>query len=229
MKDWILPPTRFLSKDDLGKLLKRAEELRMLGVSRKRKQPVKDWMIVRLAIFSGLRASEISDLKIVDAHIGHGNSAIVVQRGKNGKSRLVHIGADLKRDLRWYLRWRAEQNDLRPDSHLIPGQRRDRMSRVAIWKRWKKLCPNHRLHDARHTHGTLLYEATTDLRLVQKNLGHAHPSTTSVYADVCDSKAKEGMAAMDKLAREALRQDNDLKLDDNLPGTPGRVRVPMAS
>ena len=32
MKEWVLTPDRFLSKEELGKLLKRAEELRSLGV-----------------------------------------------------------------------------------------------------------------------------------------------------------------------------------------------------
>jgi hypothetical protein len=34
MNEWTLEPSRYLSKDELGKLLRRAEELRQLGVSK---------------------------------------------------------------------------------------------------------------------------------------------------------------------------------------------------
>ena len=62
MKEWILTPDRFLSKEELGKLLKRADELRSLGVAKSRKQPVRDWLVIRLALLSGLRASELCGL-----------------------------------------------------------------------------------------------------------------------------------------------------------------------
>ena len=155
-------------------------------------QPVKDWILVRLALLSGLRASELADLKVVDCFIGYGHSEIVVRRSKNGKSRVVKISPDLKRDIRWFLKWKSDQGELHPEAHLIKGHRKERVSRVTLRKRWKKLCPQHRLHDARHSHATTLYAATKDLRLVQKQLGHSRPSITAIYADVADARAREG-------------------------------------
>lgn len=52
---------------------------------------------------------------------------------------------------------------------------------------------------------TLLYEASQDLRLMQKQLGHSRPSITAVYADVCDEKSREGVAAMEQLAKKAMK------------------------
>ena len=69
MKEWVLTPDRFLSKEEIGKLLKRAEELRSLGVAKSRKQPVRDWLIIRLALLSGLRASEVAALRVTDCFI----------------------------------------------------------------------------------------------------------------------------------------------------------------
>lgn len=40
------------------------------------------------------------------------------------------------------------------------------------------------IHACRHSYGTHLYQRTKDLRLVQKQLGHASITTTTVYADV---------------------------------------------
>lgn len=203
MKEWVLTPDRFLSKDEIGRLLKRAEELRSLGVAKNRKQPVRDWLIIRLALLSGLRASEISALKVTDCYIGYSRSEILVRRGKGGKTRLVKIGPELKRDLRWHMRWKASQGELEPDSFLLRSNKSPQLSPNGLWRRWKKYSPLHRLHDARHTNATLLYEATKDLRLVQKQLGHSRPSVTAVYADVCDEQAREGLKAMEKLAKNA--------------------------
>jgi integrase len=59
------------------------------------------------------------------------------------------------------MRWKAEQAELQPGAHLLRSNKSERLSSSAIWRRWKKYCPLHRLHDARHTNATLLYEATT--------------------------------------------------------------------
>jgi integrase len=205
MKDWVLTPDRYLSKEEIGKLLRKAEELRSLGIAKNRRQQIQDWLFLRLALFSGLRASEICDLRITDCHIGYAHSELVVRCGKGRKQRVVRIGPDLKRDLRWYLRWRAQSGELHADAHLLRSKRSERMNRSALWRRWNRYCPVHRLHDARHTNATLLYEATQDLRLVQKQLGHSRPSITAVYADVCDLKAREGVGAMEQLAQRTMK------------------------
>jgi len=223
MNEWILTPDKFLTKDELVTLLKNAESHRARGVERDQRQPVKDWLLVRLALLSGLRASELADLKVVDCFIGYGRSEIVVRCGKNGKARVVKISPDLKRDIRWYLKWKSDQGELHPEAHLIRGHRKERVSRVALWKRWKKLCPQHRLHDARHTNATMLYEATTDLRFVQRQLGHSSPSITAIYADITDNKARDGLVAMDRLMRHSVTESERPLVDGNLPSSPGRV------
>jgi integrase len=205
MKEWTITPDRFLSKEELGKLLRRAEELRSLGVTKNQRQPVRDWMIIRLTVFSGLRASEVCALTITDCHIGYSRSELHVRCGKGAKARVVKIGPELKKDLRWYLRWKSQVGELHPDAHLLRTKRSERLNRSALWRRWNRYCPQHRLHDARHTAATLLYEASQDLRLVQKQLGHSRPSITAVYADVCDEKAREGVAAMEQLAKRAMK------------------------
>jgi integrase len=208
MNDWILTPDRFLSKEELGSLLKRAEELRSLGVAKRRKQPVRDWLVIRLALLSGLRASEVAGLKVTDLFIGYSRSELVVRRGKGGRQRVVRIGKDLKRDLRWYLRWKSEHGELHPDACLLRSQRSEQVTRGAIWRRWKRHCPLHRLHDARHSHATLLLEASRDLRLVQKQLGHSRPTTTAVYAGVADERMAEAVDCMERLARRSMKTKN---------------------
>jgi integrase len=50
------------------------------------------------------------------------------------------------------------------------------------------------IHSLRHTYATFLYRASGgNLRLVQKQLGHARITTTQVYADVLDEDAQEAL------------------------------------
>lgn len=220
MNELVLAPDRYLSKDELGTLLRRAEELRGLGVAKNRKQPIRDWMIIQLAIYSGLRVSELAALKVTDCYIGYGRAELLVRRGKGGRQRSVKIGDHLKTCLRWYIRWKAQQGELHPEAHLLRSQRTEKMSRGAVWYRWKAHCPGHRVHDARHSFGTLLLEASGgNLRVVQKALGHSRITTTSVYAAVVDEKMRQSMKAMDRLTRQAMKprrnpQPGRLVLDD---------------
>lgn len=52
------------------------------------------------------------------------------------------------------------------------------------------------LHQLRHRFGTLTYQATRDLRLVQELMGHADPASTAGYAAHCPSA---GVAAVEAL------------------------------
>ena len=141
-----------------------------------------------------------------------------MRNGKGGKQRVVKIGDHLKKCLRWYIRWKAQQGELSPDAYLLRSQRSEKMSRGAIWYRWKAYCPEHRVHDARHSFGTLLLEASgRNLRVVQKALGHARITTTTVYADVVDEKTRESMKAMDQLARQTMKPSRNPQ--------PGRMAV----
>jgi integrase len=48
-----------------------------------------------------------------------------------------------------------------------------------------------RLHDARHTAGTLLGELHVDIHVIQRILGHAQVTTTRIYTDSTDPLTRE--------------------------------------
>jgi integrase len=50
-----------------------------------------------------------------------------------------------------------------------------------------------RLHDARHTSGTLFGEQHVDLHVIQRILGHAQVSTTRIYTDPTDPLTREAV------------------------------------
>jgi integrase/recombinase XerD len=205
--NWEITPEKFLNREELTALLIRAQELKELGIARKRAQPVRDWMMINTFIFTGLRRREVCDLRCGDFRIFGGNCHVVVRNGKGGKSRHVHLPKGYAKDVRWYLKWKVERRELEdPEDHYLRSERSPKYAPSGIYKRWKKHCPNHRLHDARHTNATALYEATNSLRLVQKQLGHASVTTTQVYADISPEQSISGMCEMEKLVKGSVRK-----------------------
>ena len=125
---------------------------------------------------------------------------MVVRRGKGNKVRHVHLPKGYASDVRWYLKWKVEKGELQsPDDFFLRSERSPKYAPSGLYKRWKKYVPNHRLHDARHTAATVLYEATNSLRLVQKQLGHSSLTVTQVYADISPEQSVSGMNAMERL------------------------------
>jgi integrase/recombinase XerD len=206
-QNWEITPEKFLNKDELTALLARAAELKTLGEAKNRSQLIRDWMIISTFIFTGLRRFEVCDLRCVDFRIFGGNSHLTVRSGKGGKTRHVHLPKGYARDVRWYLKWKADRGEFcDPDAYFLRTERSPKYYPSGIYKRWKKYCPNHRLHDARHTNATVLYEATKSLRLVQKQLGHASLTTTQVYADISPEQSISGMNSMEKLLHSLSRK-----------------------
>jgi integrase len=198
--NWEITPEKFLNREELTRLLLRAEEIKTIGVARKRPQLIRDWMILRIFIFSGLRRTEVAELHCGDFKIFGGNSHLVVRKGKGGKTRHVHLAKGFASDVRWYLKWKVERGEIQsPEDYFLRSERSPKYAPSGLYKRWKKYVPNHRLHDARHTAATVLYEATNNLRLVQKTLGHSSLTVTQVYADISPEHSIAGMNAMERL------------------------------
>lgn len=223
--DWTITPEKYLNREELSALLIRADELKTIGEARHRAQLIRDWMIINTFVFTGLRRREACDLRCIDFRIFGGNSHLVVRCGKGGKIRHVHLPKEYKRNVAWYLRWKADRGEIADeDAHFFRTERSPKYFPSGIYKRWKKYCPNHRLHDARHTNATLIYEATNSLRLVQKQLGHASITTTQVYADISPEQSIAGVTAMERLA-SALKR-NPRAMSASLPaGDPAGAAV----
>jgi len=74
-------------------------------------------------------------------------------------------------------------------------------NRTEDWKAWKALLKeagvrDGRLHDARHTAGSLLVEQGVHIRVVQEILGHARVTTTERYTHVASPQAEDASKRM---------------------------------
>lgn len=205
-QQWELTPDKFLNEHELARMLSKAEELYVLGESKKSKAMIRDAFLIQTAILTGLRNSEICNLKVADLRIGSGQSHLVVQNGKGGKQRTVHIGKEYKRILKRYIQWKMDHEELHPEAYLLRTERSEKYSPSALWRRWKKYCLK-TLHSARHSNATLIFQASgSNLRMVQKQLGHSRITTTQIYADVMPQVMEENMSAMEKLTHSIRKR-----------------------
>ncbi|MFO8034585.1 MAG: site-specific integrase [Candidatus Bipolaricaulota bacterium] len=166
--------------------------------------PVRDWMIMHIALDAGLRVSEITALRTGDLLLEPGHGAIIVRNGKGGRERGVDIGRALQDHLQEYMKWKVtigERTD--PDAYLFPSPQGGQLTRQAVYLMFKRLAcqaglpERFSIHSCRHTYASMLYRSSRfNLRLVQKQLGHASIRTTQVYADVLSQDAWEAVNSL---------------------------------
>ncbi len=176
---------------------KEALEARKAG----RVGPVREWAILHIALDAGLRVSEITALKVRDVLLDPGHAALIVRQGKGGKERGVDVGAALREHLTDYLAWKDSLGESTgPDALLFPSPRGGPLSRQAVYLMFKRMAraaeipERFSIHSCRHTYASMLYRASRfNLRLVQRQLGHASIRTTQVYADVLSQDALDAV------------------------------------
>ena len=157
-------------------------------------QAKRDIAMLELLYASGLRVSEIVDLKIlsVDPDVG-----FVRAIGKGSKERIIPVGKKAIVSLRVYLeKARPKLLKGKDSDALFVSRLGKKMSRVSVWNmikmyaRLSGIKKNIKPHTMRHTFATHLLEHGADLRSVQEMLGHADISTTQIYTHVDKERLK---------------------------------------
>ena len=95
---------KFMDGKERDKLLKFCREKAELDIAKGRiTWPIR-YMLVNLALYSGLRVSEIAELKIKDLYLDDVDDPYLnVRCGKGGKSRDVYLDKELARELKKYI------------------------------------------------------------------------------------------------------------------------------
>jgi integrase/recombinase XerD len=145
----------------------------------------RDRAILELLYSSGLRVSELCQLKISDID----DNYIRVRKGKGGKERIVPVGSHALLAIDRYMTFREDS----PNENLFISLRGKILSRDVVWKLVKRYAKKANIekeispHTFRHTCATDLLRNGADLRIIQDILGHADISSTQRYAHVhCD-------------------------------------------
>ena len=170
---------------DLPEILSIDEVDRLLESFRQDKAgDIRNRAMVELLYASGLRVSELLNLKLDDSHL---SMQFIKCQGKGSKERLVPIGEVATEVLELYLSTSRPELLKTPTNLLFLNRFGERMTRQGFWKILKKqaqvagitkvLSP----HKLRHSFATHLIENGVDLRLVQEMLGHSDIATTQIY------------------------------------------------
>jgi len=199
---WSLDGMKFLELEDVERLRGYAAKVRRQGVRARRFSLVRNWFIVEVGLETGLRVMEIAALRCGDLLMNQGSPEVVVRRGKGGKRRVVKVSRAFQKHCLWFLKAKARAGQpAETEAPIFAGRRAGQpLCKRQVQKVFERISGEAGLskrvgiHALRHTYGTHLYKASgRNLRLVQKQLGHARITTTQVYADVFAEDAVEAV------------------------------------
>jgi len=170
-----------LSFNEMESILNQPDTSKPLGL--------RDRSILELFYSSGLRVSELIELKLGDLFL---SDEVIRVFGKGSKQRIVPIGDSANKWLTNYLKTSRPLLEKKGKSQSIVflNRRGTKLSRMGIWKivdqyvKEAEIIKDVHPHTFRHTFATHLVEGGADLRAVQEMLGHSDISTTQIYTQI---------------------------------------------
>ena len=176
-----------LTVEEIDQLLQVAVEDTTLGIRNR--------TLLEVMYATGLRVSELVNLKMSDLHLELG---LIQTIGKGDKERIIPIGEVAIDWLQRYFKTSRiallKENE---SPYVFLNDRGHQITRQGIWKIIKKLVLNAGItkdvspHTLRHSFATHILENGADLRIVQELLGHADISTTQIYTHISKKRLSE--------------------------------------
>ncbi|MGR3741856.1 site-specific tyrosine recombinase XerD [Companilactobacillus sp. DQM5] len=157
---------------------------------------IRDRAIFETMYATGLRVSELINLKMDDIHLDIG---LIKTIGKGDKERLIPIGDTAAK---WITRYIREVRKTQVEKYgnvdfIFLNFRGKRLTRQSIWRLIKSyvlqvgIDKNVTPHTLRHSFATHLLENGADLRVVQELLGHSDISTTQIYTHITKQRLRD--------------------------------------
>ena len=213
---------RSLTPDEERRLLAYLEGRALKAEATGAWHPIRIHVMIQTFLGTGLRCAELAALTCGDLQVGRGESALVVQRGKGGKRRMVGIGPALKALLRQFLDHKeARGESAQADAPVFASERGGGpLDPSAIWRAVAQAyravgVRGANVHSLRHTHARRLLASGADLAAVQHQLGHASLATTGIYLKPTLEDRVQAVARMEA-ARSNGAQGNQQRVADRL-------------
>jgi integrase/recombinase XerD len=183
---WRVLP-KCLAIEDVDRLLTAPDHTTAAGL--------RDRAMIELLYATGLRVSELINLRSSDLHLEAGYLATT---GKGRKQRIVPFGDSAAGWVTKYIdEGRPALLRKRSTAKLFVNARGGAgLTRVGFWKILKGygraigLARQVSPHILRHSFATHLLERGADLRAIQMMLGHADLSTTQIYTHILDARMR---------------------------------------
>ena len=143
---------------------------------------IKHKTMIALAYGAGLRVSEVVKLRV--GNVDFVSRVIYVYQGKGQKDRVTLLPNALCESLQKSMCGKSS------DDYLFASERGGRLSERSIQKVFARALHQAQInkpatfHSLRHSFATHVLEQGTDIRFIQKLLGHANIRTTQLYTHV---------------------------------------------
>lgn len=158
-KPYQLTKKKFLSNEEKEAIFKTLEAA-----------PLREWLLIRLAIHTGARAQEILNIRPEDLDLDE--IGVQIYGLKGSRDRFLPLPSVVMEKLAEYCR------DM---PHNEPIFNMTYRWFLMLWYQYAP--PGKGIHSARHSFAIELYRRTKDLMLVKSALGHININNTTIYAD----------------------------------------------
>ena len=157
------------------------------------KLSLRDRAMLAIIYSSGLRASEVVNIKMGDINFEGGFMAVT---GKGSKERVVPINEAAIETIVIYIEEsRPQILRKRTSEYLFLAKGGKPMTRQRLWQLIKKYSAGLSIeispHTLRHCFASHLLDGGADLRALQKMLGHTDISTTQIYTKVTPERLRK--------------------------------------
>jgi len=147
----------------------------------------RDRLLVRLALKTGMRRSELANLERQHVH----NDFLVVIGGKGGKDRIIPMAPAISQVLQDFIK------DMEPDEKIFKLKAACISNKIRQFAKKAGLNGFH-THTMRHKFATSLLEKGANIKVVQELLGHENLATTEVYLSIVDQGLHDAVSLLDK-------------------------------
>jgi integrase len=165
------------------------EKLEDMKWSLKRHCSERDYILFLIGINTGLRVSDLLNIKIKDIK---NKKRITIKEGKTDKPRTIQL-TNIYEELNNYIK------TLDNTEWLFPSRKGDKpISRIQAYRQLNegaKMCDIESVgtHTMRKTFGYWFYKQTKDVAKLQLILNHAHPSITLRYIGITQEEIDESL------------------------------------
>mgnify|MGYP001425330029 FL=1 len=175
---------KVMTKKEVSQLIKHVEM--------NTKKNLRDDALIELLYSTGLRVSEVANLKLKDINLKKSEIKIL---GKGNKERIVIFNNKSKEKIIRYLKNDKRYISIKTQA-LFQNKFKEAISTRSIQRILKKylnfsgINSKYSTHTLRHTFATHLLEGGADIKVIQQLLGHSSPETTKIYTHVSSSTLK---------------------------------------
>lgn len=178
---------KYLTLDDVKKIQN------IFNISNSRYY-IRDNTIISLFLCTGMRLSELANIKVKDINFENKSIRII---GKGNKERIVYLTDKIIKQLKEYL---STRKIIDLEDYLFVNNKNTKLSNRSIENICLKVYKlaglenkGYSAHTLRHTAATYIYKATKDILAVKEILGHETINATMIYTHIENDDLKRAV------------------------------------